>query len=115
MSTHTPGPWKQLRDSHGRLFEIAAPCAEHKNCRKTIVFRFAHSTADGVCADGCHCEPNAHLIAAAPDLLKALKELLATLPDNWGDGVQDGVIRPMCLLADDVDDAFAAIAKAEGQ
>ena len=58
---------------------------------------------------------DANLIAAAPDLFAALKALLSVLPDNWGDAIKDDVLPAFHLLADDVDDALAAIAKAEGR
>jgi hypothetical protein len=45
------------------------------------------------------CEANARLIAAAPDLLEALKNVIRGVPDTW-----DGVIK-----------ARAAINKAEGK
>jgi len=56
----------------------------------------------------------AHLLAAAPDLLAALKGILAARPELWGDSVVNG----RTVLTIDEDAAFAAdaaIAKAEGR
>jgi hypothetical protein len=56
--------------------------------------QFTISTQGGVGFE----EPDARLIAAAPDLLEALKNVIRGVPDTW-----DGVIK-----------ARAAIKKAEG-
>jgi hypothetical protein len=83
MSAHTPGPWEPLTDRHCELL-IFAPSAEEFVCGVTVFLPDA--------------EANARLIAAAPDLLEALKRVCShgyrTSPD-W-------------------DNARAAIAKAEG-
>lgn len=59
-------------------------------------------------------EANARLIAAAPDLLAALKAILEGRPELWGDDVHDGItdfpIEEAALFAAD-----EAIKKAEGQ
>lgn len=99
---HTPGPWTLLSD------RIAAPCHEHRNCEKTI----AWLTRQGVlqCSnDGRGQSPNARLIAAAPDLLAALKRAEAYTSLN-------------IVTAPPQDTSFAvleairaAIAKAEGR
>lgn len=93
--TPTPGPWIAV-----------GPWVEHP--RDTI-------------ADICTCNPanfgqsqltrsdeeqcaNARLIAAAPDMLEALRQLYEATPDNEG-----GALGKACVAA------RAAIAKAEGQ
>ncbi len=99
MSGHTPGPW--LVDA-GRALRVA------------------NERDETVATTGCDVdhrsewEANARLIASAPELLAALKGLIESLPDNWGDKVIDGVLT-LHVGVDDVDDALAAIAKAEGR
>ena len=90
MSKHTPGPWKFYDDSSDgktNRIEIVA-------IGKTVA-RIYHSVPS-------EDLPNAHLIAAAPDLLEALRYVRAALPhERWADDMKK--------LAD------AVIAKAEGQ
>jgi hypothetical protein len=93
--THTPGPWRieerngMAANQYGR-FNVSA----------------SHYSRPGV-IDGRDCvvevrdEANARLIAAAPDLLEALKNLVAFLDD------QDNFKF--------TEEARAAIAKAEGK
>jgi len=81
--SHTPGPWTIA----GR--ETALEVVEARRSRMRVCFL----TSDGP------CEANAHLIAAAPDLLAALKAVVAISDrkhDAW-------------------DAAWAAIDKAEGR
>jgi hypothetical protein len=67
-------------------------------------------------------ETNAHLIAAAPDMLEALKGLLALVENVNPGAFNNGVIHPQDGRDEGefksgffMDDARAAIAKAEGQ
>ena len=82
MTQHTPGPWKTT----GANITDA-----NRNHVATVT--------DGGTTDG---EANARLIAAAPELLAALKDIAET---QWANGVpSSGALR----------EARAAIAKAEG-
>jgi len=82
MSKHTPGPW-EINEQY--------IIARSKRGLRTI------------CQWGSYTdEPDARLIAAAPDLLKALKVLVALHGNGPGDSVS-------------MDNARAAIAKAEGR
>ena len=91
MSTHTPGPWKAIL--HGDE-EFPFPLSIH--------------TADGahwIARGGTTSSlANAHLIAAAPDLLEALREMMAA--QLTGDVSGHAYTRAM---------AAAAIAKATGE
>jgi predicted MarR family transcription regulator len=92
MNKHTPGPWVVYDDSNDgktNRIEIAA-------WGKTVA-RIYHS----VPAEDL---PNARLIAAAPDLLEALKDTLQLLEVYCGD-FEEATRKQ----------ARAAIAKAEGQ
>lgn len=93
MSNFTPGPWT-LRDdvtfsSLGDRRVIGADCIS-----PCIVFGGIEES-----------EPNARLIAAAPDLLSALKGLLAHV-ESW---------RVVETAGGDIARSIAAIAKAEGR
>jgi hypothetical protein len=92
---HTPGPWILHRKS--ARIEVAIPSMPRSS--------YAFSLDD---------EANARLISAAPELLKALNELLARLPvgfvsSSWGITPKTGEKNKIA-----VDKARAAIAKATG-
>lgn len=84
MSAHTPGPWI----ANGSAVETDRPRGQPSD-----VLAFLHLDA------GLPTEANARLIAAAPDLLVALKRIVK---DATG------------LTPASLDEALAAIAKAEG-
>lgn len=88
---HTPGPWS-LISVEGKL----CPAGKGQMSILTIV------TEDDGTKFACVYEPeDAHLIAAAPDMLEALKLAVDQLERLGSDGLASG--------------ALAAIAKAEGQ
>jgi hypothetical protein len=110
MNAHTPGPW-MVGELHSgsALVDIKA--------RGLVVTRTLVLSADPDCDPLIEAEANARLIAAAPDLLAALKGLLeeagslASLVDqefNVGDD-------PSNADGDAFKCAEAAIAKAEGR
>lgn len=101
---HTPGPWTVVPDpdEEGRLLEISAPCHEHPDCAKTIVFGSRSSLRSST---GPNTMANAYLIAAAPDLLAALRAILTDSPETGFTG----------LTLENARAAHAAIAKAEGR
>ncbi len=80
---HTPGPWRHYAGTHSMYSESG---------RAICVTTGARKTADP------ERDQNGQLIAAAPDLLEALK----------------GVLRVADLATDEFDAARAAIAKAIG-
>lgn len=96
-SKHTPGPWTFHRPWSG-FSQITGPNDE-------LVFGIAAGSVDEKRPD-CECEANARLIAAAPDLLAALKTL--SHYDQEPDAV--GMTEYDAALAA----ALAAIARAEG-
>ena len=63
---HTPGPWKETKD--GRIFSEGA-----KEWNRTL----NAETSAWIAATGANAD-NARLIAAAPDLLAALQDVLQT-------------------------------------
>lgn len=94
MSPHTPGPWQaQRRAGSDYGYEVVAD-------RKRRII------AETICGEH---DANAHLIAAAPELLEALKACKDFL---------DGVPRPSGIrihLDELSDTAEQVIAKAEGR
>lgn len=100
MAKHTPGPWVVEENSSPPLIwgnDYEKPVAEVELHR---------SYADYV--DG-EAQANARLIAAAPDMLEALENLVAKY-----NAMQDGNIGAQ-LTNGDFFAARAAIAKAKGQ
>ena len=98
MSGHTKGPWKvflvKSGPNKGQLLGVGEETGE--------------GVADaygGLWGSGGEKLANAHLIAAAPELLEALEKLVAAMPSRT-------------ILTDDelapYDSACAAIAKAKG-
>ena len=94
MSKHTPGPWEIKPHFDPAYRHISGP--KHKALAQVVW-----------CVDeeerSPDCEANAHLIAAAPELLEAL-EMMLEMSEMGGFGK---------AAAEDV--ARAAIAKAKGE
>lgn len=91
----TPGPWHYSPTHYGKAYDIGA--ADGDNV--ALVYGPSENGSDFFRA-------NARLIAAAPELLAALEEMVEVHPrynrDHWP------------VLADALDHARAAIAKAKG-
>ena len=102
MSKSTPGPWRVRRASDGRPYQIETdePVPVAITSWGGILRR---ASSEG--------EANARLIAAAPDMLEALRALLA-LP---GMGYTRRIRGQNEKFCDVFDAAHAAIAKAEGR
>lgn len=102
MSAHTPGPWEV---PGANVFRVVAPEAPHENKGSGLAPPYpwaivADTDPDSV--GGPEAAANARLIAAAPKLLEALREI----EDIWQDGSgPDGGTTEI---------ARAAIAKATG-
>lgn len=82
---HTPGPWKLVdcrrEDGIGHI-----QIANHKEGVGIAEIRHRYGFSPQWIDE---CKANAHLIAAAPDLLKSLQELLAcNLHENLHGGFQ---------------------------
>jgi hypothetical protein len=92
--THTPGPWKTVLSASTR----AVTTANEAPKQATICRLFTECVA----FEPGEFEANAQIIAAAPELLQALKELCA---DKY-------LADP--INADRMKNARAAISKAEG-
>lgn len=106
MSAHTPGPW-HFTEPHDEMIRVTSNGTDHgKGARTVVVLHAFHLSLIE------EERANAHLIAAAPDLLAALEAFTRNLQRGpWGD---DGppVTHPD---AQRFADARAAIAKARGE
>jgi len=96
MSTISPPPWT-FKDEHGTIYDA----------RGDMPILYCASKTKGLTADG-----NGALVAAAPDLQAALRELVARVDICIaGDGLRYEQVRPM--LEPELTAARAALAKSE--
>lgn len=102
MSEHTPGPWTTEKEGSGGIIVKRGALFDDAICR--IVTAFAGA------------EDNARLIAAAPDLLAAAKEMIPAIGKLRGvdlvDAAHDLAVE---ALNGPEDRLLAAIVKAEGR
>ena len=108
MSKHTPGPWYADKIQDRAAFNIFTP----GQC--TALLTLEPGKYDGADPRVGSVEANARLIAAAPDLLEALRALLAVAPYH-APGAAHGVMGAEERHASAIKAARAAIAKAEGK
>lgn len=96
-ATYTPGPWdlQEVRTSIGRAFRIGSGDMLTAGPGCCIVYDDYPGNLDNQRA------ANARLISAAPDLLEALKNLVAIYDDEFG------------IVAPEMDAARAALSKAD--
>jgi hypothetical protein len=101
MNKHTPGPWKVGSRSNGEFY------------KRNIAGADGYHVALTSSREDAEVEANARLIAAAPELLEALRELqtIVNLAIADGDWIVDGACDPdACMMrAEDL------IAKATGE
>ncbi len=106
---HTPGPWRVGDGS----FVIGNHPAPGITGSDDVHHYGGHLICESV------SQANARLIAAAPDLLEALKATWKILDaaglTNLATGVQTGSIAWYCKASDAEQQSRAAIAKAEGK
>lgn len=102
---HTPGPWEHCHASDGR-------CACGRIYSTSTDTEVASLASDEDAAQGDERVANAHLIAAAPDMLDALEGILAhyvALAESGDAGFWNPEMEPQVLAA------RAAIKKARGE
>lgn len=103
---HTPGPWHVHNDGPDRTYYICDYAQDSPSYGGNAIAKVVPVSSDD------HHQANAHLIAAAPDLLRACGNMNDAL-------VLHGILRnEVCSGAGDVTFAFnqmaVAIAKAQG-
>jgi hypothetical protein len=105
MSKHTPGPWTAFIGGRGRT--IAIDIGPTPIGKKPCIIDWPGF--DGSDLPLMQRVANAHLIAAAPDLLEALKEITSDYADRFD--LDDPSTNPG--IKSSIKQARAAIAKAE--
>lgn len=108
MTEHTPGPWEA---HHQKMDSIDYEWSLQTPTHAFLMFDFSPTLAPD------ECNANARLIAAAPELLDALRELveLQIYATGWENGVEsNGIQEADYWHANCMESAKAAIAKAEG-
>lgn len=110
MSKHTPGPWRaDLADIGGQVFGFSI-VAEHGTHWHPVAYQSTYQHTNSECYEPAERKANARLIAAAPELLEALKLLdEAFCADDYG--TKEGREKGRAALVA----TRAAIAKAEGK
>lgn len=109
MSKHTPGPWKVFLVKEGPNKGQLLGIGEQRDGMGVT------DAYGGLWGSGGEKLANAHLIAAAPELLEALVEILGPLnvcSDN--PNIRDDTSLPIDLTMGEMRKARAAIAKARG-
>jgi hypothetical protein len=113
---HTPGPWRVEFPEHpNAMTDIFAPSpSTWATATDDEPWRVAYVLRDS----NKHQQPiddaNAHLIAAAPELLDRVRDavlVLEAIRENWGDD-HPGLLR---TIDEELPPLRAAIAKAEGR
>lgn len=74
MSKHTPGPWHVIERANGQAFSIGCQVQTKGN------FVTTHYIANITDRATPQAEADARLIAAAPDMRAALREVIGMLP-----------------------------------
>lgn len=104
MSKHTPGPWEFIDATKVAGMKFSPKCVIKAGQKQIADFSWNDKSPWFPTKD--ESQANARLIAAAPDLLKALKDMLSEFDtDEFG---SEGQMRT-CAKAE------AVIAKAEGR
>jgi hypothetical protein len=107
MSKHTPGPWRTQK-LEGDMQQKVHVRAEHLPIATVFAL---NSTGRGFVTLTDEEQANAALIAAAPEMLEALRKANAALKCN----IKSGNLNCICEGCTAADAARAAIAKAEGR
>jgi hypothetical protein len=84
MSAHTPGPWEIGRIPTRKRRQIAGVCIDISAGENTIARVWATLPAHQRAAD------DARLIAAAPELLAALKDVFRLIDEGFRPGHHEG-------------------------
>ncbi|MFA5382476.1 MAG: hypothetical protein WC356_04865 [Candidatus Micrarchaeia archaeon] len=112
MSKHTPGPWEVIfeDEGEGHIIHMATAIENPGYFHSIHEVRYDHGVEPE--EKGFEeAEANAHLIAAAPDLLEACKAILEDIEDTLVDCDSPGTRQTLEIQRDFLQDA---IKKADG-
>lgn len=101
MSAHTPGPWQVTGQAESARYIVVRAVMSNGKPGRIVARVPFNKEGDVVYTDAS----DANLIAAAPDLLAALRDLVSA------EGLPEGYANRAMLI----DAARAALAKAEGR
>ncbi len=114
MSKHTPGPWMAVHLADNHLWTVVTDWTNLEHDVPSGEIRNIGAGVANVFGVKGECEANARLIAAAPDLLAALNELLEIC--RYKCSPHDEVILPNGRTNHEaLVNACAVLAKAEAQ
>jgi len=102
---HTPGPWEQLKDS-SVIYGVNDPERDRDGFRVAVAVCGDELRPRGGLKFGDERDANARLIAAAPNMLDALKAAFYLLDDRLAEPIRGADARKVIE---------EAIAKAEGR
>ena len=111
---HAPGPWAEAQLAHGDWLIHQAGKKSKNGCKRHHVATVRRNdfSQENSADIPLPVEANARLIAAAPELLSACRDILSRFQDLLGpEGQRNGEIEGD---AEAIKSARAAIAKAEG-
>lgn len=114
MDKHTPGPWK-ARDCKTKNGDIWIDCDAWVNRKSASCLGGTLATAHGTGTGNGSVEANARLIAAAPNMLAALKAAVPVLEGELESRTAAGMPEYEAEVRRPLELVRAAIAKAEGK
>lgn len=109
---YTPGPWHVMVGTFGKHHDPKSATVYATN--NDLVYVARCDGSQPMCHDNLDAIANAHLIAAAPELLSSCKALLEIAEESVEICDHDAGIC-FCGIKRDIDIAKDAIAKAEGR
>lgn len=101
---HTAGPWVANADHSGEGWRIESDAVGYPNDGWVLAQ-----------LSGPDAEANAHLFAAAPELLEALEGLMPTNLGSLPDTMPDSATLPLDVTFGELRAARAALSKAKGE
>ena|SRR5687768_4229966 len=115
MSTHTPGPWKVAKDHNGDYTDVVSEAEQDKPFKQRRGIAYMGGAALRMSDVIKSREANARLIAAAPAMYEALKELVVMANKANIPLVNSHSVRDMGKLMHAIKQAEQALAQAEGR
>lgn len=109
---HTPGPWEVWSGANTHCFEGVIRSPHSPNAIAFVHAKFSEVDSDVVSVEP---SPDARLIAAAPDMLDALEEILPEIECRCGQAYTGRGLHESNSLCHHFKAVESAIAKAKGK